>query len=283
MSNETISVPPHIGLEPLVGLYYPARCRRCGWVGSSEELTEDDAQCTRDIGDRLCLGDCDELDSHDLLGIIQAMAQHQGEPVAKSSLTFEFLNPLTKDRRTVSLTHAQVADGMEDTLYEKLNEEICSCEPVGETNVVECNCWDYTDDFDLVARQTERPEPISSTSDKYKAELYDEVWQKARDMGFGNVTDALMKLDKQLRGEPVGHVYTMEALVPGGGVRYHAELYRPLPSGTKLYAEQPAPAAVVLPERKPEPSVLTEIDDDRDAAIWNACIDEVARLNPTQR
>ncbi|MBC2658606.1 hypothetical protein H7A76_24475 [Pseudomonas sp. MSSRFD41] len=83
MSNETISVPPHIGLEPLVGLYYPARCRRCGWVGSSEELTEDDAQCTRDIGDRLCLGDCDELDSHDLLGIIQAMAKHQGEPVAR--------------------------------------------------------------------------------------------------------------------------------------------------------------------------------------------------------
>lgn len=39
--------------------------------------------------------------------------------------------------------------------------------------------------------------PVSSTSDKYRAELYDEVWQKARDMGFGNVTDALMKLEKQ--------------------------------------------------------------------------------------
>lgn len=33
-----------------------------------------------------------------------------------------------------------------------------------------------------------------TNSDKYKAELYDEVWQLARDMGFGNVTDALMKL-----------------------------------------------------------------------------------------
>ncbi|MBP5120978.1 hypothetical protein [Pseudomonas protegens] len=42
-----------------------------------------------------------------------------------------------------------------------------------------------------------QPEPVSSTSDKYKAELYDEVWQLARDMGFGNVTDALMKLKKQ--------------------------------------------------------------------------------------
>lgn len=35
-----------------------------------------------------------------------------------------------------------------------------------------------------------------TTSDKYKAELYDEVWQKARDMGFANVTDALAELEK---------------------------------------------------------------------------------------
>ncbi|MFN3046369.1 hypothetical protein ACK3HP_07305 [Pseudomonas alloputida] len=74
-NTEMVSVPPYIGLEPLVGRYYPAQCRRCGWVGSSEELTEDDAQCTRHVGDRLCLGDCDELERHDLLNIIQAMAQ----------------------------------------------------------------------------------------------------------------------------------------------------------------------------------------------------------------
>ncbi|ANC80946.1 hypothetical protein [Pseudomonas putida] len=79
-NTEMVSVPPYIGLEPLVGRYYPAQCRRCGWVGSSEELTEDDAQCTRDVGDRLCLGDCDELERHDLLNIIQAMAQTAPQP-----------------------------------------------------------------------------------------------------------------------------------------------------------------------------------------------------------
>ncbi|WP_371355555.1 hypothetical protein ACA087_00560 [Pseudomonas chlororaphis] len=52
-------------------------------------------------------------------------------------------------------------------------------------------------------------------------------------------------LKAQPQGEPVGHVYTMEALVPGGSVRHHAELYRSLPSGTKLYASPPAPVAVV--------------------------------------
>lgn len=49
----------------------------------------------------------------------------------------------------------------------------------------------------LYTRPAEQPAPVSSSSDKYKAELYDEVWQLARDMGFGNVTDALMKLKKQ--------------------------------------------------------------------------------------
>lgn len=39
----------------------------------------------------------------------------------------------------------------------------------------------------------QQPAPVadSTTSDKYKAELYDEVWQLARSMGFNNVTDAL--------------------------------------------------------------------------------------------
>lgn len=90
---------------------------------------------------------------------------------------------------------------------------------------------------------------------------------------------------EQLEGEPIGHVYTMEALVPGGGVRYHAELYRPIPSGTKLYTsppEQPAPVAVALPERKAHRDHgLTALD--READGWNACLDEVARLNPPQQ
>lgn len=52
----------------------------------------------------------------------------------------------------------------------------------------------------VYTRPAEQP-PTSTTSDKYKAELYDEVWQLARDMGFGNVTDALMKLQSQIQGK----------------------------------------------------------------------------------
>lgn len=95
MSNteQMISVPRSIGAELLKGMYYPAECTRCGWIGSSGELTEDDAQCTQMIDaddNHMCLGDTEELDAHRLLGIIQkelrqSNAQHQGEPVAWSA------------------------------------------------------------------------------------------------------------------------------------------------------------------------------------------------------
>lgn len=44
-------------------------------------------------------------------------------------------------------------------------------------------------------------------------------------------------------------------------------------------AEQPAPVAVVLPERLPgDDGVCTE---SHYASGWNACLDEVTRLNPS--
>ncbi|MPQ71447.1 hypothetical protein [Pseudomonas sp. MWU12-2323] len=74
-----------------------------------------------------------------------------GEQPLTDSLKFEFLHPLTEERRTVSLTKAEVSGGMEDTLYEKLVAQFCQCESVGETNVVDCNCDEYGHDFELVS------------------------------------------------------------------------------------------------------------------------------------
>lgn len=39
-------------------------------------------------------------------------------------------------------------------LYEKLGEQICQCQSVGETNVVDCNCDEYIHDFELVSGST---------------------------------------------------------------------------------------------------------------------------------
>lgn len=58
-----------------------------------------------------------------------------------------------------------------------------------------------------------------TTGNKYRAELYDEVWQKARDMGFGNVTNALSTLEVQraeqwsLRREAEAKVDTQAAII----------------------------------------------------------------------
>ena len=41
--------------------------------------------------------------------------------------------------------------------------------------------------------------------------------------------------------EPVATVFTMEALAPGGGVKYHATVHKPLPAGTKLYTHPSPP------------------------------------------
>ena len=59
-----------LGIEPLVGLYYVSECIKCGWVGSSGELTED-AQCLQPVGDDRCWGDTDEIEANRLLELIQ--------------------------------------------------------------------------------------------------------------------------------------------------------------------------------------------------------------------
>lgn len=45
--------------------------------------------------------------------------------------------------------------------------------------------------------------------------------------------------------EPVATVFTMEALAPGGGVKYHATFHKPLPAGTKLYTHPYPPEGMV--------------------------------------
>jgi hypothetical protein len=79
-------------------------------------------------------------------------------PEPAETLSFEFEHPQDKERRTVTLTKAEVATAMSDELFEKLTALFCQCESVGETNVVDCNCMDYTDDFVLV-ESTSTPEP----------------------------------------------------------------------------------------------------------------------------
>lgn len=59
-------------------------------------------------------------------------------------MRFQLKHPLTGETHTVEFTRAEVADGMEDSLYEKLAPLVCDCD--GEADH---ECGDYIHDFDL--------------------------------------------------------------------------------------------------------------------------------------
>lgn len=85
----------------------------------------------------------------------------------------------------------------------------------------------------------------------------------------------------QPQGEPVA-VFSIDAT--GYRCRVTLDPSKGLPSnGTKLYAEQPAPVAVALPERKHVPDFRQHPMLNKEYTGWNACLDEVARLTATVR
>lgn len=86
------------------------------------------------------------------------------------------------------------------------------------------------------------------------------------------------------QAEPVGSVYTMEPLVPGGEIVSHASLFHSLPGGTQLYAHQPTPdhaeqvrALVKVLERCQE-----HLHPHRDAVLWGDVCDALSsqRVKP---
>ena len=61
-------------------------------------------------------------------------------------MDFKFKNKQTGEIKVVSIDDAMIRMQLEEFAAENL----CQCQPVGETNVVECNCQEYYEDFELV-------------------------------------------------------------------------------------------------------------------------------------
>lgn len=120
-------IPSHIGQQPLTGSYYTAECTICGWVGSSEVLT-DDCQCTRDVGGQLCLGDTDEIGTGRLLEIVQGMATRHGEAheapalLAQSAELLTRLNTIIQGASDVNPLVKEIADAKVKGLIELFPE-----------------------------------------------------------------------------------------------------------------------------------------------------------------
>ncbi|HGM4824757.1 TPA: hypothetical protein ACKP7E_001786 [Pseudomonas aeruginosa] len=75
-----------------------------------------------------------------------AQAQHS----VPEEFSFEYRHP-NGECHTVTVSRDQVINEMPDFLFEALCSKFCNCEPVGETNVVECCCDEYAEEFKLIA------------------------------------------------------------------------------------------------------------------------------------
>lgn len=62
-------------------------------------------------------------------------------------MTFRFKNS-NGDIKDVDVSIDIIFERCADEAYELLAN--CQCEPVGETNVVECNCYETVEDYDLI-------------------------------------------------------------------------------------------------------------------------------------
>lgn len=89
-----------------------------------------------------------EISQHgeDLLEAPVAQAQHSGP----EEFSFEYRHP-NGESHTVTVSRDQVINEMPDFLFEALCSKFCNCEPAAETNVVECCCDEYAEEFKLLA------------------------------------------------------------------------------------------------------------------------------------
>lgn len=78
--------------------------------------------------------------------VAHAQAQHS----VPEEFSFEYRHP-NGESHTVTVSRDQVINEMPDFLFEALCSKFCNCEPAGETNVVECCCDEYAEEFKLLA------------------------------------------------------------------------------------------------------------------------------------
>jgi len=73
-------------------------------------------------------------------------------------MKFTFKHSVSGEIKIIEFTDKEIQSLLEDELIERASD--CDCQPIGETNVVECNCDDYYCDFILQDRDTIPPEPV---------------------------------------------------------------------------------------------------------------------------
>ncbi|EPZ0439145.1 TPA: hypothetical protein NIC13_005461 [Pseudomonas aeruginosa] len=79
---------------------------------------------------------------------IEALRASAGE--GQELMRFEYRHP-NGESHTIQVSREDVLQQMPDFLFEALCAKFCRCEPIGETNVIECSCDEYAEEFQLLA------------------------------------------------------------------------------------------------------------------------------------
>ncbi len=126
-------------------------------VAQAQQLHDLDAQCRDDVARALGLRPSQERGfawSYLLASIKSCVKASEDAAQAQRSVpeefSFEYRHP-NGECHTVTASREQVINEMPDFLFEALCSKLCNCEPVGETNVVECRCDEYAEEFKLIA------------------------------------------------------------------------------------------------------------------------------------
>ncbi|WKW89004.1 hypothetical protein LSL4_gp153 [Pseudomonas phage LSL4] len=112
-----------------------------------DDSEDDDHEPYTDMGcdDRLRLTLSQHRAARTALSGVPAQAQHS----VPEEFSFEYRHP-NGECHTITVSREQVINEMPDFLFEALCSKFCNCEPVGETNVVECCCDEYAEEFKLI-------------------------------------------------------------------------------------------------------------------------------------
>ncbi len=91
-----------------------------------------------------------ELNAARIAGALSKAPPAQAQHSVPEEFSFEYRHP-NGECHTVTVSRDQVINEMPDFLFEALCSKFCNCEPAGETNVVECCCDEYAEEFKLLA------------------------------------------------------------------------------------------------------------------------------------